>query len=260
MRLHGSVALVTGASAGIGRSVAAALAASGADVIVHGRDPERTRAVAAAVGGVPVVADLATRDGVRSLAARATAAHGHVDVLVANAGSGWSGAFTAMTDDDLVELVNTDLVAPMLLTRALLDGMLERDRGRLCFVSSVAGHAAVAGEAAYGASKAGLSAFAESIRLEVDGSGVGVSVVVPAAVDTDFFARRGRPYGRSVPRPVPPERVARAVVRAVERDRAETWVPRWVRAAPVVRAAAPDLYRRLSARFGEPIRSAAERR
>ena len=115
--------------------------------------------------------------------------------------------------------------------------------------------AGVAGEAVYSATKAGLDAFAESLRAETVGSGVNVSVVVPGVVDTGFFDTRGRPYERARPRPVPPDAVADAVVRAVVRDRAEEWVPRWLRIAPAVRALAPGAYRRLAARFGEPVRS-----
>jgi short-subunit dehydrogenase len=111
----------------------------------------------------------------------------------------------------------------------------------------------------YAAAKAGLDAFGESLRLELVGTGVGVSVIVPSAVRTEFFSTRGREYDRVVPRAVAPEVVARAVVRAIERDRAETWTPRWVRIAPVVRALTPGVYRRLAARFGEPVRSAPAR-
>jgi short-subunit dehydrogenase len=93
------------------------------------------------------------------------------------------------------------------------------------------------------------------MRLELAGSGVQVGVVVPAAVSTGFFTARGRAYDRRIPRTVEPELVARAVVRAVAQDRAETWLPRWIRAAAVVRVMFPGLYRRLATRFGESIRS-----
>lgn len=254
MRLREATVLVTGSSAGIGRSTAAALAAAGADVIVHGRDAERTRATAAEVGGVGVVADLSNPDGPASLADQAMRVRGRVDVLVNNAGYGWSGAFAGMPPGDISTLITTDLTASILLTHALLEQMLSKERGHVCFVSSVAGQTAVAGEAVYGAAKAGIVAFADSLRLEAAGCGVEVSVVVPAAVDTGFFDRRGRPYDRRIPRPIPPDTVAEAVVRAVENNRPETWTPRWVRAAAVVRALAPNLYRKLSAKYGEQVR------
>ena len=101
----------------------------------------------------------------------------------------------------------------------------------------------------------GSAAHKRRLRLELAGSGVGVGVVVPAVVDTGFFAGRGRPYERRSPRPVPPERAAAAVLRAIEQDRAEVFVPAWTRVAPTVRALAPAAFRRLSLRYGEDVRS-----
>jgi short-subunit dehydrogenase len=254
MELRERVALVTGASSGIGRAVAGRLADAGARVLAHGRDPARVDEVARAVGGAGYVADLAEPGGARVLADRVLADHPQLDVLVANAGFGWSGPFAAMPADRLDAMVTVDLAAPLVLARALLPGMVERGRGHLVLVSSVAGRTGVAGEAAYAACKAGLDAFAESLRLELRGTGVGVGVVVPAAVHTPFFETRGRSYDRAVPRPVSAERVADAVLDALRAERAEVWVPGWLRAAAVVRAVAPATYRRLAARFGEPVR------
>ncbi|WGL53018.1 SDR family NAD(P)-dependent oxidoreductase [Nocardioides sp. BP30] len=251
MQVRGATALVTGASAGIGAAVAGLLAERGAAVLVHGRDAGRTAAVADGIGGRPIVADLATAEGVDALAAAAEA----VDVLVLNAGAGHAGPFVEMPADRIEELLALDLTGAIRLTRVLLPGMLARGRGRLCFVSSIAGRTGVAGEAVYAAAKAGLDAFAESLRLELAGSGVGVSVVVPAVVDTGFFESRGRPYDRRSPRPLPARAVAAAILSAVERDRAEVFVPGWTRLAPTVRALAPAAFRRLSLRYGEEVRS-----
>jgi short-subunit dehydrogenase len=255
VELVGKVALVTGASSGIGRAVSVSLAAAGAELVVHGRDATRTRNVAEEVHGVAVQADLRDPSAVRTVADQALAAHGRVDVLIASAGHGWSGPFVEMSDQAIGELVTVDLLAAIRLTRLLLPGMIERRTGCLFLVSSIAGRTGVAGEAVYAAAKAGLDMFAESLRLELAGTGVRVGVVVPSAVSTGFFSARGRAYDRSVPRAVAPEVVARAVVRAIEKDRPEIWVPRWVRIASVVRAASPGGYRRLAARFGESVRS-----
>src|SRR5689334_21145130 len=255
MRLDGSVALVTGASAGIGRSVAERLAGAGARLVVHGRDAERTGEVARRTGGVAVLADLTDAGSADLVAKAAVAAHGHVDVLVANAGVGWCGPFTEMTADELDRLVALDLLSPLQLVHRLLPPMLQRGRGHIALVGSVAGRTGVAGEAVYAASKAALDVFAESLRLELHGSGVQLSLTVPGVVDTGFFTARGRPYHRGFPRPVPADDVAEAVVRAITEGRAETWVPGWLRVAPVVRALAPRGYRRLAARFGEQVRS-----
>ncbi len=258
MRVLGAVALVTGASSGVGRAVAMALAEAGAELVLHGRDRARLAEVADCTGGLPLLADLSSADGVEQLAERALALRGRLDVLVASAGQGWAGPFTDMDSTDLDALVGLNLLAPMRLTRVLLPGMLERGHGHLALVGSVAGRTGVAGEAVYAASKAGLDGFAESLRLELSGSGVSVSLTLPGAVDTPFFANRGRPYDRTVPKPVPADVVAAAVLDAVRRDRAEVWTPGWLRVASAVRAVAPGAYRRLSARYGEPVRSRAE--
>lgn len=255
MQLSGAVVLVTGASAGIGHAAAVRFAAQGARVLVHGRDPGRTGAVAGEVGGRALLADLAIPAERLRLAAEALEAFGRVDVLVNNAGFGYSGPLTAMPVEQIRLLVEVDLVAAIELTHALLPGMVERRRGAVCFVTSIAGRTGVAGEAVYAATKAGLDCFAESLRAETAGSGVDVSVVVPGVVDTGFFATRGRPYERKRPRPIPADAVADAVVRAVASGRAEQWAPRWLRIAPTVRALAPGVYRRLVVRFGEPVRS-----
>lgn len=255
MRLNGAVALVTGASAGIGAAVARRFAAEGARVLVHGRDPERTRAVASDADGTMLVAELGNPEGRRRLAAEALNVFGQVDVLVNNAGIGWSGPFTDMDVDQIRRLIDVDLMAAIELTRALLPGMIARRNGAVCFVTSIAGRTGVAGEAVYSATKAGLDAFAESLRAEVAGAGVHIATVIPGVVDTGFFETRGRPYQRSRPRPIPADVVAEAVVGAVVNDRAETWSPGWLRIAPTLRALAPGAFRRLAMRFGEPVRS-----
>lgn len=254
MRVAGSTVLVTGGSAGIGAATAGSLAAAGAQVLVHGRDAERTGMVATACGGAALLADLATPAGVDELAAQALA-RGAVDGVVLNAGRGHSGPFAEMTDDRIDELFALDLTGVVRLVHRLLPGMMQRHRGHLCFVSSIAGRTGVAGEAVYAAAKAGLDAFAESLRLELQGSGVAVSVVVPGVVDTDFFASRGRPYDRRTPKPVSPQDVAAAIVACLADDRAEAFVPGWLRIAPAVRAVAPGPFRAMSRRFGESVRS-----
>jgi len=253
MRLTGSTVLVTGASAGIGAATSALLAARRARVLVHGRDETRTADVAVRIGAVPLLADLTTATGVDRLADSARA-QAPVDVLVACAGRGHSGPFTAMTPDEIDDVLALDLTGVLRLAHRLLPGMVERGTGHLCFVSSIAGRTGVAGEAVYAAAKAGLDAFADSLRLELVGTGVGVSVVVPGVVDTGFFAARGRPYDRRSPRPVSAETVAKAIVATIEHDRAEAYVPGWLRLAPAVRAVAPGSFRTLSRRFGEKVR------
>jgi short-subunit dehydrogenase len=253
VQLNGAVVLVTGSSDGIGECAAKKLAARGAHVIVHGRDAERTGKVARAVGGTAVIADLSTPEGRDTALEKATRQHGRIDVLVNNAGIGYSGPFTNMAVEKIRRLIDVNLLAAIELTHAVLPPMLERGWGAVCFVSSVAGRTGVAGESVYSATKAGLDLFADSLRFEAAGTGVHVGVVVPGVVDTGFFDKRGRPNERTSPKPVTPEAVADAVV-AVVQGRAEAWVPSWLRVASTIRAVTPSVYRRLAGRFGESVR------
>jgi short-subunit dehydrogenase len=250
MQLRDAVVLVTGASAGIGRVAATRFAERGARVLVHGRDPQRTADVARDVGGRALIGDLAVAADRARLAEEAQEVFGRVDVLVNNAGFGYLGAVADMNVDVIRRLVEVNLLAAVELTRSVLPGMLDRNRGAISFVTSIAGRTGVAGEAVYSATKAGLDAFADSLRVETAGSGVNVSVIVPGVVDTGFFETRGTPYVRTRPKPIPAQTVADAVVRSVARDRAEEWRPHWLRVAPTVRALAPGAFRRLSVRFG----------
>ncbi|MEU9888431.1 SDR family NAD(P)-dependent oxidoreductase [Sphaerisporangium sp. NPDC051011] len=245
MRLDGARVLVTGASSGIGAATASVMAAAGAELVLVGRDPARLEAVAARTGGRAVVGDV-TKDP-ELLAEQA----GKVDVLVSNAGTGWAGSFTDMPPDTLDELVAVNLTAPMHLTRLVLPHMIETGRGHLVFVASIAGAIGVGREAVYSAAKAGLLVFAEALRDEVrQVPGIGVSVVLPGVVDTPFFHRRGAPYDRTWPAPITPERAARCVLAAVERGRAESYVPVWLRVPARLRGSAPGLFRTLARRFG----------
>ena len=264
MRLRGAVALVTGGSSGIGAATARCLAAAGARLLIAGRDPWRLDAVARDTGGLAVEADLGTPDGPAELAEAALemvgklpaapgeeAACDGIDILINNAGVGWCGPVPEMSADKITEILAVDLAAPIELTRRLLPEMTARGRGRIVFVSSIAGATPVRGEAVYSAAKAGLGSFAESLGHELEGSGVRVSVVVPGVIDTPFFDHRGRPYGRKIPGPLPAERAAEAIKTALERDLEEVYVPGWMRLPARLHGAAPRLFGLLAHRFGD---------
>ena len=173
-----------------------------------------------------------------------------IDILINNAGVGWAGPLTEMSAAKVAHMVAVNLTAPIELTRLLTPVLGAGGRGRVVFVSSIAGTTGVTQEAVYAATKAGLGCFAESLRYELAGTDVGVSVVVPGVVDTPFFARRGSPYGRRRPIPVSAQRVARTVLTAIERDQAMTFVPRWFGFPAWLHGTAPGTFRALAARFG----------
>ncbi len=263
MRLTGAVALVTGGSSGIGAAAARALAAAGARLLVTGRDVDRLQEVARQTGGLALPCDLASATGPAELAAaaqwaaatlapaaRGAAGPAGIDILVNNAGVGWAGPLGEITAAKVAELVAVNLAAPMELTRLLVPGMIDRHRGAVVFVSSIAGATGVRGEAVYSATKAGLATFAESLSYEVAGHGVRACLIVPGVIDTPFFDRRGRPYDRQRPAPIPAERVADAVVSCLEHDRAVAYVPGWMRGPAWLHGAAPGIFRALAARFG----------
>ncbi len=220
---------MTGASGGIGRQIALRLGAEGVDVVVSGR---REEALADAVGelralGVKaeaVPAELGERTQVEALIERCEAALGPLDLLVNNAGIETVGAFTAYTPDQLSAMVDINLTAPMLLAHRALPGMLERGRGHVVFISSLAGKVGPAYNEPYAATKAGLIGLTQSLRAEYRRAPVGFSVVCPGFVAGDGMYQRMVEEGVSSNRLMGEttlEKVAERVVEAIREDKPE---------------------------------------
>jgi short-subunit dehydrogenase len=248
MQLGGAVAVVTGAAGGIGAATARALSVRGATVVAVDRDP-RVEQVAERAGWSALVVDVRDHDSGERIVTDTITRHGRVDVVVANAGVGAAGAFATMPVDRIDDVLAVNVRAPIQLARAALPTMLDRG-GAVVFVSSIAGLLLVPRESVYSASKAAIEAFAEPLREELAGSGVTVSTVAPGVVATRFFDERGEPYERRFPRPQPPERIAAAIVAAVETGAPRIVVPRWFGVPIRLRGAAPGLYRALARRLG----------
>ncbi len=185
--LTGKTALVTGASGGIGGAVAQALAAQGATVALSGTRVEALEAVAATLGGKGVVvpANLADRSSVESLAKTAEAKlGGRVDILVNNAGLTRDGLALRMKDEDWQAVLDVNLTAAFVLSRAVLRGMMKNRWGRIVSITSVVGVTGNPGQANYAASKAGLIGMSKSLAQEVASRNITVNCVAPGFIAT----------------------------------------------------------------------------
>jgi short-subunit dehydrogenase len=223
MELADRSALLTGATGGLGRAIAAALTARGAKLILSGRKAEALEALAAELPGdghKVVPTDLAEPDAAEKLAAEA----GDVDILVANAGLPGTGRLPDYSTEQLTGTLRVNLEAPILLARALEPGMLERGSGHMVFISSLSGKSATPLSSIYNATKFGLRGFALGLRADLDPLGIGVSIVSPGTIrEAGMYSDSGAP-------PIPglgtgtPAQVAAAVVKAIEKNKVEVTV------------------------------------
>ena len=246
--LSGSTVVLTGATGGIGGAIARAIHARGGSLVLTGRRHEVLEELADELGSRAevVVCDLAERAQTADLARRA----GSADVLVANAALPASGRIEDFTPTEIDRALDVNLRAPIHLARAAAPAMAERGRGHLVFVSSLSGKAASAGSGLYSATKFGLRGFSAALREDLHSAGVGVTTVFPGFVEGEgMFAEAGVELPRGVGT-VSPQQVAEAVVRGIERDKAEIDVaPLALRAGAWFSAAAPALAARVQRRL-----------
>ncbi|MBP2339998.1 short-subunit dehydrogenase [Saccharothrix coeruleofusca] len=256
MRVAGRTVLVTGASQGIGAATAEAAGAAGAHVVLVARDGDALNALAERIGRASVlVADLSDAERVRELGERVLAEVGVPDVLVNNAGVGRWLFLDETPEQELAGMLALPFTAALWLTRALLPGMRERGSGWVVNVNSPVSRLPIPGATGYAASRYALRGLTAALRLDLRGTGVGVSEVVPGKVSSRYFANnpgaqeRIPAIARLIPT-VPPERVAAAVLRAVTAERAEVVLPWQLRAFELAGRLAPGLTSYLAWRTG----------
>ncbi len=247
MQISGSTILITGATGGIGHAIARALHRRGGKLILTGRRIDVLEPLAAELDARALAADLSDAAEVDRLVEET----GEVDILVANAALPASGRLETYTQEQIDRALDVNLRVPIVLAHALVEGMVARGHGHLLFVSSLQGKAATPGASLYCASKFGMRGFASGLRADLHASGVGVSTVFPGFIrDSGMFADSGVELPSGVGTRTPQD-VARAVVQAIERDRAEVDVaPLPLRAGAAFASLAPDLAARVSRRLG----------
>jgi uncharacterized protein len=236
MELRGKRVLITGASRGIGESLAHAFAGAGATVALVARTKDSLETLAAELGGTAHPADLSDRTHVAALIDQVEDEAGPIDVLVNNAGLGPPTAFADAAGEDLRQVTEVNYLAPAELCRQVIPRMLGRGGGHIVNISSMAGTAVLPGLVAYSASKAALSQLTAGLRADLRGLPVGTTLVELGPIPTDMLAETDeyKPTADSFRRfyrmrlvvDVPREKVADEVVEAVQRGRRHVRIPK----------------------------------
>jgi short-subunit dehydrogenase len=248
MKVAGRTVLVTGATGGIGHAIARRLHAAGAKLILTGRRSDVLAPLAAEVGNARALGiDLADPAQVRQLIDDA----GDADVLVANAALPASGHLHTFSDEEIDRALAVNLRAPIVLARAMTERMVGRGEGHVVLMNSQSGRVATVGQSMYSATKFGLRGFGLGLRGDLHGTGVSVSLIFPGFIsDAGMFADAGvkLPFYAGTNTP---DDVAAAVLRAIERDKAEIdVVPLGMRVGATVARVAPHLSAKITRRLG----------
>ena len=242
------IAVVTGASSGIGAEIARLLARRGWRCVLLARREDRLQALANEVGGEYEVCDITDREAVERVAARILERHPSVHLLVNNAGI---PARTSFLDGDPEAVMRTNYLGGIWCLRAFLPGLEAAAPSHVVNVVSIAGAVAFPPSGPYSASKHAQLAFSRATAAQLRGRGIRVHTVKPGFVETEGFPQKWlpRPLRRLV---IGPEKIAEHVVSSVERGRGETTVPRYYALASVVQALFPNLLTRVLARSSKP--------
>lgn len=221
--IAGKTALLTGGSRGLGPFIGRALARQGVNLALTARSKDSLNSVAAELNGlgvrvIAVAADITDDESRKDLLKQVKTEFGRIDILVNNAGIEWVSRYTDLSPDFIQTMIQTNQIAPMVLTRLVLPDLLTRDSGHIVTISSLGGTKGSPYSATYAATKAGLIAWSSGIREELRGSGVSASVICPGFVaEAGMFAA----YKKKAPKllgATTPKKVADAVIRAIKKD------------------------------------------
>ncbi|MDQ7840346.1 MAG: SDR family oxidoreductase [bacterium] len=248
--MSGRTVIITGASSGIGEATARAFGSAGDRVVLVARRAERLEQLAAGLPDCLVVpADLTRREDIARIVEATLARYGTIDVLVNNAGLGRYDWLERLPEDEILTQIEVNLVAPILLTRAVLPVMQAQGRGVIINVGSVAGKIATPTTTIYNASKFGMEGFSEGLRREVRPQGIHICVVAPGPVAGTEFSARRKPMPIRVRGPrwlrTDTGRVAEAIVGLADRPRPRLVLPWPYRAMIALNAVLPSAVDRL---------------
>ena len=247
------VAVVTGGSSGIGASVARTLSARGWHCVLIARGEERLRSLAEELGSGWETCDVGDREAVDRAATAIVERHPKVGLLVNNAGVPGRGTFLRLRPERIEEITRTNYLGNVWCLRAFLPSLEAAAPADVVNIVSVAGTVAAGSGGPYTASKHAQLAFSRSARSELAPRGIRVHTILPGFVETAGFPQRSRLSNRFMRGlVVDPELVAERIMKALEHDPKEVFVPGWYRVAPLAQALAPGLVARIGVRGIRP--------
>ena len=225
--LHGKVAVITGASSGIGLATARALHERGVHLVLNARNAERLNAAADEFNALAVAGDICERELPAALLTEALAAHGRCDMVLNNAGVMEVGSINSVDIDRICAMVRINVEAAYRVAYTFVRHFIGQSQGHLINLSSVAGSKVVPYSGAYAGSKHAIEALSEALRMETAGSNVAITCIEPGLVETDLFRDWTAPATTvmNVQRPLQPEDVARCICFALEQP-AHVRIPR----------------------------------
>ena len=245
--LKGKIAVLTGGSRGLGPHIARFLAKEGVHLALTARSEQGLNTTASEMAQFNInthvyPADITEQKSREKLIKDIKSDFGHIDIIINNAGMEWISSYTALSPDVIEKMIQTNLVAPMVLTRLALPDLIKQGSGHIVTMSSLGGKRGNPYGCTYCATKAGLIEWSKGLRLELSGTGVGVSVICPGFVSkSGMFAV----YNRKPPwisNATTPEKVSKAVIKAIKKDIDEIVVnpgPTWL--IPLLDAVHPGI-------------------